>query len=538
MHDRRVAVVVVSLCIVVGVLVAAPRTGSASAGGSGPGGSYRHPVDAPVVSGFDLPDGPYGRGNRGVDYATAPGTTVRAAGDGEVVFAGSVAGSLHVTVLHPDGLRTSYSYLASTEVRRGQAISQGDPLGTTAALLHVGVRDGTDQYLDPARLFDGTLHSTVRLVPGVEEGALALEARERRSFLALAASVAQVVLPGASGAPSRVRVLAHYAMELQPIVRAQHLAAGYRRWHDQQQDCTAPSAAPSRPPGRRILVLVAGFGSTSVAAGVDKVDAEALGYAASDVVRFSYRGGRVPSDGLAPALAALPATDYGAGDSQQRLVDAADGLRALLEEIATVEPGVPIDVVAHSQGGVVSRLAVLRADASGSLPSSVDTLVTISSPHGGADLATALHGVAAVSGADQSLAVLQGALGLQLDANSPAVADLSEVSPLTDDLRGRGVPDGIDFVSIGARGDLVVASPRTVVSGEASVIVDVAGLHAHDQVSGSAAVTREIALAVAGAPPTCSSFLDATLDLGVGEAISWATDQLGASGLVLAAPLP
>ncbi|MBV8386955.1 MAG: M23 family metallopeptidase, partial [Acidimicrobiia bacterium] len=42
-----------------------------------------------------------------MDYATAPGTEVRAAADGEVVFAGQVGGTLHVVVLHGDGIRTS-----------------------------------------------------------------------------------------------------------------------------------------------------------------------------------------------------------------------------------------------------------------------------------------------------------------------------------------------------------------------------------------------------------------------------------------------
>ncbi len=45
-----------------------------------------------------------------------PAEPVVAAADGEVVFAGPVAGALHVTVLHADGLRTSYSFLAAVRV--------------------------------------------------------------------------------------------------------------------------------------------------------------------------------------------------------------------------------------------------------------------------------------------------------------------------------------------------------------------------------------------------------------------------------------
>jgi hypothetical protein len=81
-----------------------------------------------------------------------PGSAVRAAADGVVTFAGPVAGQLHVTVGHADGIRTSYSYLASLAVVRGQRVRRGQPVGTAAARLHVGARRG-DVYLDPASLW-------------------------------------------------------------------------------------------------------------------------------------------------------------------------------------------------------------------------------------------------------------------------------------------------------------------------------------------------------------------------------------------------
>jgi len=126
---------------------------------------YRPPVDAPVVDGFALPDGPYGAGNRGLEYATVPGTPVGAIGDGLVVFAGPVAGNRAVTVLHPDGLRSSYSYLAEILVTIGDHVTIGQTLGTAGERLHLGVRSG-GTYLDPAALFTVT---GVHLVP-VEGG--------------------------------------------------------------------------------------------------------------------------------------------------------------------------------------------------------------------------------------------------------------------------------------------------------------------------------------------------------------------------------
>src|SRR4051812_34048701 len=116
---------------------------------------YRPPVDAPVVDGFRMSANTYGPGNRGLQYGTAPGIEVRAASDGEVVFAGQVGGALHVVVLHPDGLRTTYAYLSTVRVRRGDAVRQRQVVGTTGTQpFHFGVRAG-DVYLDPGALFGG-----------------------------------------------------------------------------------------------------------------------------------------------------------------------------------------------------------------------------------------------------------------------------------------------------------------------------------------------------------------------------------------------
>jgi murein DD-endopeptidase MepM/ murein hydrolase activator NlpD len=114
---------------------------------------YSPPTAAPVVDPFRPPPTPYAAGNRGIEYRTVPGSTVRAAAQGVVTFAGAVAGSLHVTVAHPDGVRTSYSYLATVLVTEGQRVLRRQPVGTTGARLHVGARRG-DRYIDPASLWD------------------------------------------------------------------------------------------------------------------------------------------------------------------------------------------------------------------------------------------------------------------------------------------------------------------------------------------------------------------------------------------------
>ena len=144
----RLASVVV---LVASLLAASALPGEAAPPGDGPR-TYRPPVTAPVVDAFRPPDQPWLPGNRGLAYGTVPGTLVRAIGPGTVSFAGPVAGQLHVTVTHPDGLRSSYSFLASVRTRRGRTVAAGEVVGVAAADLHLGVRRG-DRYLDPASLW-------------------------------------------------------------------------------------------------------------------------------------------------------------------------------------------------------------------------------------------------------------------------------------------------------------------------------------------------------------------------------------------------
>jgi len=125
---------------------------------------YRPPVDAPVVDPYRPPATPFGPGNRGIDYAAGVGSPVRASADGEVVFAGQVGGRLHIVIRHADGIRTSYSFLATVGVRSGERVSAGDEVGTSGPTFHFGARRG-DAYIDPLSLFGPADEARVHLVP-------------------------------------------------------------------------------------------------------------------------------------------------------------------------------------------------------------------------------------------------------------------------------------------------------------------------------------------------------------------------------------
>ena len=119
-------------------------------------GTYQPPLTARVKDPFRLPSHPYGPGNRGLEYAVIGGESVAAISAGRVVFAGAVAGRLGVSIQHPDGRRSSVTFLAELLVHAGETVKSGTPVGLAAPGLHLGVREG-DRYIDPATLWSASM---------------------------------------------------------------------------------------------------------------------------------------------------------------------------------------------------------------------------------------------------------------------------------------------------------------------------------------------------------------------------------------------
>lgn len=538
-HMRRLAVVLASLAVApVGVLGLWP---AAAAGQVAVG--YRPPVDAPVVDPFHVGPRDWNAGNRGLEYATEPGSPVAASAPGEVVFAGPVAGGLHVVVLHADGLRTSYSFLRTISVHRGDRVRQGQRVGTAADRFHFGARAG-EAYLDPAKLF-GDGPPEVYLVPdGLRRPGT--EDDERAGLARLLQAVGGRVVAGGAQAVgwARDRAVAAAADQLdelrgavalavdgQPITHLVRLAGAIEDWSRLRRTCTPEAVRAPRLQERHLAVLVAGLGSTSGHASVDDVDTGALGFAPTDVVRFAYNGGTTAEH------------SYSAADSTADMRRSARLLGELLERLQAGHPGVPIDVIAHSQGGIVARLALTdEAEAGDPRFPAVASLVTLGTPHQGAPLATAL------AMADRSLTgssietAAHAALPQFVDPEAASVVQLAEGSELLRELSRRPLPTGIKATSIGAREDIVVPAGTTRLDRADNVIVSVPGHgNEHAELPGSAEAQREIALGLAGLGPTCQRLGDVLADAVVsdvirgaettGAAAAWAGGRLADGGL-------
>ncbi|MFG1402408.1 peptidoglycan DD-metalloendopeptidase family protein [Xanthobacter sediminis] len=128
---------------------------------TGGGPQFRAPVRGRVVSSFGPKPG--GARNDGVNFAVPEGTSVRAAEDGVVAYAGNELkgyGNL-VLIKHADGYVTAYAHASELDVKRGDTVRRGQIIakaGQSGSVqspqLHFEIRKGSTA-VDPARYVAG-----------------------------------------------------------------------------------------------------------------------------------------------------------------------------------------------------------------------------------------------------------------------------------------------------------------------------------------------------------------------------------------------
>ena len=549
--------------VLVAVLAATVLAGFAPPASAAPPVTYVEPVNGEVTDPFRPPKNQYGTGNRGLEYATTEGSRARASAAGRVTFAGQVGGALHVVIQHSDGVRTSYSFLRSISVRVGETVPQSSQVGTTGTSFHFGARIG-DAYVDPAILLESG-PARVHLVPDgefTEEGA----SDDRRAMWAVfadrvasvsrtsyawmksgAASVGSAVSDAASAVASgaidlgqlaagtasvQMRQLAqHLVTVLDAVVNMGQSAGMLGTWAAAFADilqsflepCTPPAHSPPsmRQAKDRVVVFVAGLGSHSSGPHAREnlssaLKAEqALGYARDNIYDFSYRGG-------------MPPSAYGPSDTTKDLREYARTLRGLLDKIAREKPGAVVDLIAHSQGGLIAReaLAIDSATPSQLLPP-VEHLVTLGTPHHGADAATAYAWLRWSAGG-RALRRVTGKIHTAFDLGGPGVAQLSETSDFIYNLNRRPLRKGVAYTSIAAAEDLIAPAVRGRLAGATNVLVDSGNpFTSHSGLHGSDAARREVQLALADAPATCQSVMDVTARAFTSAGIATVEDGLG-----------
>ncbi|MGH8985473.1 MAG: peptidoglycan DD-metalloendopeptidase family protein, partial [Acidimicrobiia bacterium] len=507
-----------------------------------PPGGWMLPVDGPLARPFEEPVSRYGPGHRGADFAVPPGTVVRAANDGVVSFAGPVAGALHVVVAHGAGLRTSYSFLSRIDVRAGQSVRRGDPLGVTGGtgaehgpgVFHLGLRIG-DRYIDPMQLFGPPdLTKLVRLVPtDLPPGEPWSGARERRGVAeGLRADrggpgIVETVAGGAARAGGAVidaggaavdavgrGVTATYdqlaaagaatAREIARLGKAgwdrlpmaalmRDLAAiadGIHDWWRSRDGCSRGSPPADGTGGSgHLLMAVAGIDSSTGADGATfDLDVAALGYHEGEVAYYSYAG------------------DHGSYEAEDTWVDLLAAGRRLgdqLEAIHTANPGREVDLVAHSQGGVIVDVFLQHVyDASDPAYPPIGTVVTLASPHEGAPLATVAGDVRSTRTGRAVLEAGDEVLPLP-PSDGASIRQLAEGSALVRGLWRDRLPEHVDFTTIGGADDALVPATQIEVPGATEVVVDVDGVNDHSGIPGDPRALQVVRSALEGRPPPC-----------------------------------
>jgi pimeloyl-ACP methyl ester carboxylesterase len=245
-----------------------------------------------------------------------------------------------------------------------------------------------------------------------------------------------------------------------------------------------------------------------------------MGY--GTVYDFSYRGGRNPQP-------------YEAKDTVRDLRDDARDLRDLLDQIAIDRPGVPVDVIAHSQGGLIAREALAHDyDGPGHVMPNVEHFVTLGTPHHGADAATA-NAWLRWTPMGQAIRAWADDVGAPFDLNGPGMAQLAETSDFIRDINDRPLREGVAYTSVAGANDLIVPAVRARLQGAANTVIDVAGpLKTHTLLPDSAAGQREVALAIADMPPTCVAIATLAFRAFSGLAISQFEDAAGAAAVTAA----
>lgn len=426
------------------------------------------PVDGAIVAPFEPPVRKWGAGHRGVDFAAAPGTAVRAAAAGTVTFAGPVAGTLAVTIDHGP-FETTYSALSSLTVAEGDAVDRGHWIGATGeahagtgAGLHLGVK-ADDRYLDPALLL-GPLDASaaIHLVPVVDRG----------------------------------------IEDVPDVLHPFPLDVG-----DHSRDCVErdDAAAATASPNDNAVIVVNGLASRSrgpTDTALYRYAVDLLGYPPGRVYVFSYAG----TDGPRLHRPYGPAATFG------DLGVAATRLHALVRAVGARHAGADVDLIAHSQGGLVARIFLQRLATSWvpGLPR-VDHLVTLATPHSGApaaDVVARMDDSLVGNAVNDVLSAVARKTGLFPDPRARAVAQLSPASALHGVLAQEDVALGTRVLSLAVPDDVAVPAHRTRLPHEQSLVLPPSGGFAHSRIVGSERAASVAHDFLRDAAPSCAGGWD------------------------------
>jgi len=240
------------------------------------------------------------------------------------------------------------------------------------------------------------------------------------------------------------------------------------------------------------VMAVAGIDSHTRADGhTFGLDLDAIGVRERDVTWFSYA-----ADGGA----------YTAPETERDLRAAARRFAEQLRTLFVADPTRPVDVVAHSQGGiVVDWFLTHQYDRHPERYPPLTTVVTLSSPHQGAPLATTVGALRTAPTTRSALGMVDR-LGVGPSTGSRAVRQLAEGSAFMRALWSHPVPSHLAYVSVGGTDDVVVPADRIHVEGAQEIVIAVDGPNDHSAIVDDPRAMEVVRRALAGQSLPCMTF--------------------------------
>lgn len=502
---------------------------------------FIRPVEGKVLRAFNPPVTPFGPGHLGVDFAVPDGAAVRAGNDGTVTFAGQVGGQLHVVVAHSNQLRTSYSFVKEIRVQVGDRVRRGEVIATAGSTdpehrgsIHWGARMG-DRYIDPMPLLEPTdLTELVRLAeatsqpakginPGMETSIdseifgdpsgypsdffrkIGIAPKSKQGWwekLTGAAVSGKRFLVGVQQSFQRIAVdrfarVGDWLTRTEPVLRTvretAEVASRVGDWLANRFNCQRnPAPADGTPLSSNLVIGIAGITSKmkrGKSPWGNRDPIRKLGYPEDRVDYFSYGDA---SDRY---------------ESEDTFGDLRNQAVKLGKQIRATGKG-PVDLVAHSQGGVVA-LEYLKHVYDPNVDPPIDNVILFAAPVEGTPLATAGDGLRR----DPIDRLIAGAIAQQSDGSVPspsakAVRQMSEDSDFTWRLKTDPLPKGVSVTSISTAFDAVVPPTNTDVRGGREITVNSGGLNEHSEIIADPTALAAARAAIEGKPPPCISVAD------------------------------
>jgi pimeloyl-ACP methyl ester carboxylesterase len=300
----------------------------------------------------------------------------------------------------------------------------------------------------------------------------------------------------------------------------------------------ARGVKPPPAPNENVVVAVAGLGSSSTVgkngeiqstASMYTMDLRTLGFSDDQIFHFSYKGIE-PNGGTGPYRLHSP---YSKEETYRSIMDSAQKLAEQVRAIHEIYPDKKIDLVAHSQGGLVAQYYLNEVYRPEEIDQArIQHFVSIATPHQGADaaqlgpmLSDTPQGKLMLRGLDE----IADLIGLP-PPSSPAAHQLAEDSQFIARLNGRWSPKKVSTAAIAATFDFVVTAQHTRLRGAANYTADLTGLGpallSHGNVVSAESTKGIIYNTLANIPSDCTALRNAFADYGPGRLFSEIEDTL------------